>query len=159
MRVSPDLALKARRERLEPIETMGDFMLRNILAGIAGVIAGGLAVFALETLGHIIFPLPEGVEIDPMDMESVRAAASQIPAINKLAVVIAWFGGAVVAGWVASLVTQSGKLLVPLICGGILMLAGLANLISIPSPIWMWVLGLAAFLPGAWLGARLPPNH
>ena len=69
-----DLASEARRERLEPIETMGDFMLRNILAGIAGVIAGGLAVFALETLGHIIFPLPEGIEIDPMDMESVRAA-------------------------------------------------------------------------------------
>ncbi len=159
MKGSPDLVLEARRERLEPIETMGDFMLRNILAGIAGVIAGGLAVFALETLGHIIFPLPEGIEIDPMDMESVRAAASQIPAINKLAVVIAWFGGAVVAGWVASLVSQSGKLLVPLICGGILMLGGLANLISIPSPIWMWVLGLAAFLPGAWLGTRLPPNH
>lgn len=159
MKAEPYLAPEASRERLEPIETMGDFMLRNILAGIAGVVAGGLAVFALETLGHIILPLPEGLEIDPTDMESVRAAASQIPAINKLAVVIAWFGGAVVAGWVASLVSQSGKRLVPLICGGILMLGGLANLVSIPSPIWMWVLGLAAFLPGAWLGARMPPNH
>lgn len=133
-------------------------MLRSILAGVAGVVAGGVVVFALESLGHVVFPLPEGLEIDPTSMESIRAAAPQIPAINKLAVVIAWFGGAVAAGWTASLVARSRDLLIPLICGGFLMLGGLVNLINIPSPIWMWVLGLAAFLPGAWLGTRLPPN-
>ena len=46
-----------------------------------------------------------------------------------------------------------------MLAGGGLLFAGLTNLIYTPSPLWMWALGLAVFLPMAWLGYRLAPKR
>lgn len=39
--------------------------------------------------------------------------------------------------------------------GLLLTLAGIANNLMIPPPLWFWVLGLAVMLPGSWYGGRL----
>jgi len=42
-----------------------------------------------------------------------------------------------------------------MIVGALLMLAGIMNMIMIPHPTWLWVLGITVYLPAAYLGARL----
>lgn len=69
-----------------------------------------------------------------------------------VAVLVAWALGAFVGGWVAAAV---GTRTAAIVAGRILMLAGLANLVAIPSPLWFWVIGLLVFVPCALLGSRL----
>lgn len=119
--------------------------MRTFLAVLAGVLVGGLVIAAVEALGHAAFPLPAGV--DPQHLQP-----GDVPLPAFVAVLVAWALGAFVGGWVAAAVaTRTAAIVV----GCILMLAALANLIAIPSPLWFWVIGLLVFLPGALLGARL----
>ena len=134
-------------------------MIRSILAVIAGVVAGGVVVGLLEVLGHRLFPLPDDLLQELADPERFREAAARIPDINRLAVIAAWAGGALAAGAVTAFVARRFHTGLALIAGGGLLFAGLNNLILIPSPLWMWALGLAVFLPMAWLGARLVPHR
>ncbi|MHA6288188.1 hypothetical protein [Maricaulis sp. CAU 1757] len=129
-------------------------MFRSILAVLLGVVAGGVATGLLEYAGHVLLPLPDGVVLDPERPQTFR----DVPDINRLAVVLAWGGAAVVAGFVTALVAGQRHVFLALITGGGLLFAGLTNLILIPSPFWMWVFGLTIFLPAAWLGARLAPR-
>ncbi|WP_291845234.1 hypothetical protein [Maricaulis sp.] len=133
-------------------------MIRIILAVLAGVIVGGVVTGLLEVLGHLALPLPDGLLPDDLsDREALNAALAGIPAANRLAVIAAWGGGALMAGWVTTFLARSHHLALAMLAGGGLLFAGLSNLIFIPSPLWMWVLGLAVFLPMVWLGHRLAP--
>jgi hypothetical protein len=131
-------------------------MARMILAVLAGVIAGGIVTGVLEALGHMAMPLPEGlIPEDLNDREALNAALAQVPDANRVAVIAAWAGGALMAGWVTTTLARRHHLALALVAGGGLLFAGLSNLILIPSPLWMWAFGLAVFLPMAWLGYRL----
>ncbi|MDF1767546.1 hypothetical protein [Maricaulis sp.] len=131
-------------------------MIRMILAVLAGVIAGGVATGLLEALGHVALPLPDGlIPEDLNDREALNAALAQVPDANRVAVIAAWAGGALVAGWLTTTLARRHHLALALVAGGGLLFAGLSNLIFIPSPLWMWAFGLAVFLPMAWLGYRL----
>lgn len=133
-------------------------MIRIILSVLAGVIIGGIVTGLLEAVGHIALPLPDGLLPEDMsDADALRAAMAEVPDINRMAVVAAWAGGALAAGWVTSAVARSYHLALSMMAGGGLLFAGLSNLIFIPSPLWMWAAGLAVFLPMAWLGYRLAP--
>lgn len=131
-------------------------MVRMILALLAGVIAGGIVTGVLEALGHMAMPLPEGLlPEDVSDREALNAALAQVPDANRVAVIAAWGGGALMAGWVTTTLARRHHLALAMVAGGGLLFAGLSNLIFIPSPLWMWAFGLAVFLPMAWLGYRL----
>ncbi len=133
-------------------------MTRIILSVLAGVIVGGIVTGLLEAAGHVAFPLPEGLLPDDLgDTEAMRAAMAHVPDINRMAVVAAWAGGALAAGWVTSSLARAHHLALSMMAGGGLLFAGLSNLIVVPSPLWMWVAGLAVFLPMTWLGHRLAP--
>lgn len=134
-------------------------MIRSIVAVTAGVVAGGVAVGLLEALGHGLFPLPAELLAELSDPDRFREAAARIPDVNRLAVVTAWAGGSLIAGAVTTFLARRHHTGLALIAGGGLLFAGLSNLILIPSPLWMWALGLAVFLPVAWLGARLVPHR
>jgi len=135
-------------------------MIRTILAVLGGVIAGGVVTGLLEALGHLALPLPEGLlPEDLTDRDALNAALARVPAANRLAVVAAWAGGALMAGWVTTVLARSNHLALAMLAGGGLLFAGLTNLIYIPSPLWMWGLGLAVFLPMSWLGHRLAPKR
>src|SRR3546814_10438323 len=68
------------------------------------MVAGGLTAFVLvwgiELIGHLIFPLPE--DLDLRNPEVADQALGSIPLPAKLIVVFAWFTGALGGGYVAS---------------------------------------------------------
>jgi len=126
-------------------------VLRTALAVVAGFVAGSLLVFAVESLGHRVFPPPAG--LDPSDPASIRAAMAQLPVGALLAVLVAWIAGSFVGGWVAALISR--RVVPALIVGLIILAASAANLIMIPHPLWFAISGLLVILPAAWLGGKV----
>ena len=129
----------------EPVVRRRRGLGRKILSVIAGVVAGGIVVGLVEALGHTAFPIREGV-----DFQQLKPGDIPIPAM--VAVLVAWALGSLVGGWVAA---RKAGMAPALSVGAILMAAGIVNMVTIPSPLWFWVGGLAVFLPFAYLGAKL----
>lgn len=122
-------------------------MMRSAFAGIAGVVSAIIIVFVAEAVGHMIFPPPEGVDLN--DPDQLRAIMSEIPLGAKIAVLVAWglgtFGGGLVG------VLLSGRKAWPATVVALVMLAAAGfTLYSIPHPLWM--IGATLVITGfSWL--------
>ena len=131
--------------------------MKQFLAVICGVVVAGIVISGIELIGHKVFPLP--ADIDPTDLEMLKASADRIPVGAKLAVCIAWAVGTLAGCFAATLVVQPGDeaggwapFRPAFVISQLLMGAAVMNLVTIPSPVWMWVLGLAVFLPCGMMG-------
>jgi hypothetical membrane protein len=127
-------------------------MVKNVLSVIAGVIAGFILILIFETIGHLIAPLPEGIDIS--DIESIKENLDKIPVLNMVLVLVAYAIGAFGAGFVAVKIAKTQKISMALITGLILMLFGIFNLMTIPHPVWFIIVNLFLFLPMAWAGGK-----
>lgn len=118
---------------------MNNPVVRGIVAVIAGVLVTGAIVFALEMLGHIVFPPPPGLDIaKPEDQARIVAA---MPVGAKIAVVVAWFFGALAGAIVAARIGRSPRYAWAI---GIFTVAMcIISLVSIPHPVWMAISGVA----------------
>lgn len=133
-------------------------LLRSLLPYLAGLMAMGLVSFAIEALGHRLFPpspeMARAIQLlqagDPAGIEAMRAALPTVPAASFVCVLVAWILGAVAMVWVAVAVAanRTGNRTAEdcrrkgLRMGIVLMLACASNLISLPHPVWMWPAGL-----------------
>lgn len=123
-------------------------MPRRILGVVLGLVAAGLVVMIVETLGMSLFPLPESFDPSNPDL-------SLVPTAGIAMVGLAWVLGPLVGGFVATLVARPPRPMPALVVGTFFLAADIANLVAITSPTWMWVLGIAAPLPCAWVGFAL----
>jgi hypothetical protein len=131
-------------------------ILRSILAVSLGFLAGSCLIFVFEQLGMLVFPPPAGM--DPSNMESVKAAMAKMPIGAFLSVLLAWCLGTFAAAWVAARVAGRSALVHGRVIGFLFLAAGVLNMLMIPHPVWFWVLGVAVFLPSAYLGAKVAEN-
>ena len=128
-------------------------MLRNIGAGIAGIVVAGLLVWVIEMVGHSANPMPEGIDYN--DREAMTAYIESLPVWALLSVVVAWivgtFGGTVAACRIGTAPAYIFALLV-----GAFVLLGIGlNLAAFPHPTWMAVAGVIGTIAAAWLGMLL----
>jgi hypothetical protein len=120
---------------------------RKILAVIAAVVAGSLAITLVEMVAHQV--IPPG----PVDPRSgLPLNPPTVPMM--LTVIVGWVVGALVAGFTATKIARGGYG-PALIAGLVLTGAGLMLVIAIPSPVWFRVFGLGQFVPMALLGFRV----
>lgn len=128
--------------------------LRNALALIAGIVSGSVVNLLLVYVGTRVFPAPEGV--DPMDAESIRANLHLLGPRHFVFPFLAHAVGTLDGAMVAGLVGKPRGGWPALAVGAWFLLAGIAVAVMIPAPPWFIALDLvAAYLPMAWLGARL----
>jgi hypothetical protein len=130
-------------------------MGRKIAGVVVGLIAAGLVVWLVESVGQSAFPPPAGFDPQAPDL-------ALVPFGTILSVAVAWVLGPLVGGLVATLVGRPAGPIPALVVGVFFFAADVANLAMIPSPWWLWVVGLLAPLPAAWLGfawarRRRPP--
>ena len=128
-------------------------MGRSFIAVVLGCLVAGLVVAIIESIGYAVYPLPEG--FDPKDMATVRAAMESMPAGAMRFVLFAWALGTLVGGGLAARIASRSPVTHALIVGALMMIAGIANMVTIPHPLWFWVVGVTLFLPSAYAGARL----
>ncbi len=128
-------------------------MGRSILAVIAGLVLGVVLIFVVESAGHFVYPLP--ADLDMTNPEALKNLMANAPVGALLFVILAWAVGSFGGGWLATRLAQKSHVMHALIVGGLLMAAGIMNMLMIPHPVWFWVLGLAVYLPAAYAGALL----
>jgi len=130
-------------------------MKDSLVAVVLGVVVAFVLIMAIEILGSTLFPPPAGVDV--MDEASLSAAleAGQIPLGAMLFVLLAYLVGSFAGGGVAARIARRNPMGHALVVGGILLVMGIGNLVSIPHPLWMAIATLVIFLPAAWLGGRV----
>ena len=128
-------------------------MIRNIIAVVVGVIVGmvfNMAVVILNTA--VLFPVPEGFNWN--DPDAVGAYFTNLPLTAFLVVLVAHLGQAFFGGLVAALISRNAAMTVAMIIGVLSMLAGIANMMMVPNPAWMWI-EVPLYLVAAWFAGRI----
>jgi MFS family permease len=135
--------------------------VRSILAVIAGFVAATVVMMTIESLnGHVLYPELGKAAAGLTDREAIRALMANAPVGAFLVVLIGWALGSLVGGFLAAWIGWNAPLAHVLVVGGLLTLAGIANNLMLPPPVWFWIASLAVLLPAACVGARLAPrNH
>lgn len=130
--------------------------LRTIAAVLLGFIVASIVMTIVESInGRVLHPdlakAAEGIK----DRESMRALLASAPVTAFIVVLVGWFLGGVAGGWVAVRVAGRSSLRAGLVVGVLLTLAGIANNLMLPPPLWFWAVSMLVLLPSAYLGARL----
>lgn len=128
-------------------------ILRNVLAVIAGLIVGGVVNMALVSLGPMVIPPPEG--IDMSNVESLKANSHLLGLKHFIFPWLAHALNALVGAFVCTKIAASHHKTLSLGIGGLTMIGGIATIMMIPAPMVFKVVDLAAYLPMAWLGWKL----
>ena len=127
---------------------------RNILAVIAGLVAGSLVNIALITLSPSLVPPPAGVDVT--NAESLAAGIHLFEPKHFLMPFLAHALGTLVGALVAYLVAATYKARFAYAIGVLFLCGGIAAGFMIPAPKWFIALDLVvAYLPRAWLAPRI----
>lgn len=125
--------------------------MRLAMGIIAGIVVAFLCVFAVEFVGHSLYPAPAGLDLhNPADQARVMEA---MPAAAKAIVLVGWFVGALAGALVANRI--AGRSLAGWAVALLVIAAGVATMVMIPHPAWMWAGGIALPLLGAWIAERM----
>jgi hypothetical protein len=125
--------------------------MRILLGILAGAVLAGLCVFAVEAISHMIFHLPPGV--DPRNPADYQRLMDAMPVAAKFMVLLAWFLGALLGALAANLIAR--RALAGWIVALLVVAAGVATMMMIPHPAWMWAGGILLPLAAGWLARRL----
>jgi len=128
-------------------------MVKNIVAGFAGIIVAGLLVWLVEMLGHAVYPPP--TDLNFADADEMRAYIDTMPVAALLFVAAAWFIGTLGGTLLACKLGDAKPMIYAIVVGGLMLIATVMNLFMIPHPAWFSVLGIIGILVAAWLGMTL----
>ena len=128
-------------------------MLKNIGAGIAGIVIAGLVIMLVEMIGHTVYPPPP--DLDFTDTAAMSAYVAALPAAAFLFVIVAWGLGACFGTLVACKIGNARPVVFACVVGGAILAGVVYNLATIPHPIWVAIAGIGLTVSGAWLGISL----
>jgi len=125
--------------------------MRMALGIVAGLIVAFLCVFGVELVGHALYPPPAGLDMSkPADQARLMES---MPAAAKALVLAAWFVGALLGAWAANRI--AGRNLAGWVVALLVICAGIATMVMIPHPAWMWAGGIALPLLAGWIADRV----
>ena len=93
-----------------------------------------MTVVMLNTAMH---PMPEGIDFN--DAEGQAASIGTLPWMAFVLIPVAHVGQAFFGVLISATITPKASVVVAMIVGVLSMLAGIANLLSMPLPAWMWI--------------------
>jgi hypothetical protein len=126
----------------------------------AGLVVMFLAVMGIESIGHVLYPPPPG--LDPMVPEQLQRIMATQPVAALALVVAAWALGAFLGGWIAARIARTHPHIAAVLVALVVMAGVLGMIVQMPQhPEWMGVLGLLLPIPAALAGAMLAtrPGH
>lgn len=128
-------------------------MWTQILAVIAGLVAGFVVVSLAMALSSLIYKPPK--DLDFQDRSAMQLYMETLPLGAFLLVLLGHALGAFSGAFVCQLIVGTPWQIGPMIIGGFFLLGGLMNLRMVPHPTWFAALDLLSYLPAAWLGGYL----
>lgn len=128
--------------------------LKNILAVVAGLVAGGIINTLIIGISGKIIPPPEGADVTTV--EGIKASIHLFEPKHFLMPFLAHALNAFVGAFVTAKIAANRHLLLAMIIGIISLLGGIAAVVMIPAPLWFNITDLTlAYLPMAFLGGKL----
>ena len=129
-------------------------IVKNILAVIAGVLAGGFLNMGIILISGKIIPPPDGADLTTMEglKATMHLMGPQHFIMPFLAHALGTFVGALIAGAIAT----KHKMRFAMGVGIWFLIGGIINICLLPSPLWFTFLDLGlAYTPMAYLAGRL----
>ena len=129
-------------------------ILKNILAIIVGVFAGGALNMLLIMVSGKVIPPPEGADLTTM--EGLTAAMPLMGPQHFIMPFLAHALGTLVGAMVTCAIAATHKMRFAMAISIWFMIGGILNIIMLPSPLWFTIVDLLlAYLPMGYLGAKL----
>ena len=129
-------------------------ILRNVTAVIAGIVVGSVINIAIITIGPIVIPLPDGVDMS--DMDTLAENLKLLKPSNFVAPWLAHALGTLTGAFIAAKLAASHNLKFALGIGAFFLLGGITMVATYGGPIWFILLDLiAAYIPMGYLGGIL----
>ncbi len=126
-------------------------MGRRIGAVVAGLFGSVVVIMAVQAVNGWLYPPPPGTDLS--DPDALAALMAQMPVGALLMVELSYAAGSFAGGAVVRRVSADRAAVLAAVVGGLLTLAGFANLAAIPHPLWFGVLSTVTYVPCALLGA------
>lgn len=128
--------------------------MKNVLGLILGFVIGGVVNFTIVSLGPLLIPTPEGVDMS--DMENFAENLKKLEPVNFITPWIAHAVGTLVGAVIAARIASSHRTLMALMIGVFFLAGGITMVAMYGGPVWFAVLDLAfAYIPMALIAARL----
>ena len=124
--------------------------MKLVIGILVGAVLAIACVFAIEAVSHLIYPIPPGTDFD--DPAVLAGYFESVPLGGKLWIVAAWFVGALAGAWVANAIARralAGWIVALLVIAG-----GIATMLMITHPAWMWAGEIGLPLIAGWLAKR-----
>ena len=129
-------------------------IVKNVVAVLAGLIAGSLVNIALVTIGPMLVPPPPGV--DMTDMDSLAQSMHLMGPRHFVFPLLGHGLGTLVGATAAYVLAGRNAVLLAYGIGIFFLLGGVTAARMIPAPVWFVVTDLViAYLPMAWLATVL----
>ncbi|MEO0600293.1 MAG: hypothetical protein AAF211_02600 [Myxococcota bacterium] len=126
-------------------------MGRPFMAAIVGVLVAGSVIALAQGVNSLVFPLPEGTDIEDLDV--MAELLRNMPSGAVVGLLLGYLLGGMAGGATARTL---GRSVGPAWAVGIVItLSGFANIAMLPHPLWLAVATTVVHLPAALLGARL----
>ena len=127
-------------------------MIRDAGAALAGIVIAFVLVYAVQFVGHSIYPPPAG--LDQHDIEAMQDYVSTLPVLALLFPMFAYFVGTFCGTLFACTVGTARPVIFAFIVGVLVMAGTVANLIWIPHPLWFSIGAVAGIIASAWLAMQ-----
>lgn len=129
-------------------------ILKNILAVIAGFVAGSLVNITLVNVGPSVIALPEGADVS--SMEKLAESMKLFTPANFLFPFLGHALGTLAGAFVAAKLAASHPMKLALGIGVFFLLGGISAIYMLGGPLWFNVTDLAlAYIPMGMLGGVL----
>ena len=131
-------------------------MVRDAAAAVAGLVVAIVLIAAIQFLGHSIYPPPAG--LDQTDAEAMQDYVSTLPVLALLFPMFAYFIGTFCGTLLACTIGTARPVIFAFIVGLVILAFTIANLISIPHPLWFSVIAVLGIIGSAWLAMTMASN-
>jgi hypothetical protein len=131
--------------------------LRSVVGVVVGAVAALLLVAGIETIGHLVYPPPAG--LDYSDAEELRQYVGAMPVGAFLFVLAAWLIATLAGALVACFIARKRPPLIAGIIAALMLIATARNLVAIPHPFWFSLTALIGILIMAFLAGRMAPKE
>jgi len=129
-------------------------IIKNILAILAGAIAGSAINMGIIMISGSIIPPPEGV--DNTNMEGLKAGMHLFQPKHFLFPFLAHALGTFAGAMLAAIIAANRKMLFAFVIGIFFLAGGITNTLTLPSPLWFTILDLVgAYIPMGYMAGKL----
>lgn len=128
-------------------------MIRDAAAAVAGLVVAFLLVYAVQFLGHSLYPPPAG--LDQTNLEAMQDYVSTLPIPALLFPMFAYFIGTFCGTLLAGTIGTARPVIFAFIVGLLILAGTIANLIWIPHPLWFSIAAVLGIIGSAWLAMTI----